>query len=234
MTQPQHEEWVGFFDNRPQSVQDVAAADLPPHILYARTPGSEAPIPPPSSLRTWTDRSVLDVAENPTIPSFTHAAYTPAQRNSLLQERTSNWRDSAGCEMEVGTYCFVRTVEEGPVSEYRLPWDLVRIIKVSEDKKTADVYYNYEYGGYTGEFRTWLPAGSTGNAYYRGTVIKESVEVFNVPRTGSKAHSKFKLTRDILKKLGNLPEGECYPLVEYLVDWFYTYNTCLIRCFGRF
>jgi hypothetical protein len=208
MTQPQHEEWVEFLENRPQSVQDVAAADLPPHILYARTPGREAPIPPPSSLRTWTDRSVLDVAENPTIPSFTHAAYTPAQRNSLLQERTSNWRDSAGCEMEVGTYCFVRTMEEGPVSEYRLPWDLVRIIKVSEDKKTADVYYNYEYGGYTGDFRTWLPAGSTGNAYYRGTVIKESVEVFNVPRTGSKTHSKFKLTRDILKKLGNLPEGE--------------------------
>jgi hypothetical protein len=207
MTQEQHVEWAGFIQKRPHNVRDVAPSDLPTQTLHARPADAEAG-GGPTALRTRpTDRSALDVAEDPIVSSLTHAGFTPAEKKRLLGEHTSGWQreDATGCDFEVGQYCFV--MSEECITDYRLPWDLVCVNSVSADKQTAKVTYQQEFGGYAGEFRAWLPAGVVGNAYYRGTVGRDSVRVFNVTRLGKAVTKPYKLTSDIKKKLQGVPEG---------------------------
>jgi hypothetical protein len=150
----------------------------------------------------------LDVAEVPIVSSLTHARYTPAGKTRLLGEHISGWHDedATGCDFEHTQYCFVES--ETCITDYRLPWDLVYVNSVSADKQTANVTYQQEFAGYGGEFRAWLPAGAKGNAYYKGTMGRESVRVFNVRRTGEAVLlSAYKLTSDFKKKLQGLPEG---------------------------
>lgn len=208
MTKVEHAAWKRFLDNRPREVTDVAASDRPTQKLHARPACTEAG-GGPTELRTLPpDRSVLDVPDEPLVPTLTHAGFTGAQRVRQLRELTSGWQreDAFGCEFEVSQYCFVKS--EACVTEYRLPFDLVRVNSVSDDKKTANVTYQQEFGGYGGFFRAWLPAGAKGtNSYYKGVVGKESVRVFNVKRTGRKVNEKYKLTKDIKEKLEGMPEG---------------------------
>jgi hypothetical protein len=158
----------------------------------------------------WTlpsDRSELDVAEVPIVPSLTHAGFTSADRNRILREHISGWQHeyATGYEFEVGQYCFVKS--ETCITDYRLPFDLVRVNWVSPDKLAAKVTYQQEFGGYGGELRAWLPAGAKNNAYYKGEVERDSVRVFNVTRIGRKITQLYKLTKDIKQKLEGVPEG---------------------------
>jgi len=205
MTQVQHAEWKAFIENRPRNVSDVAPSDLPTQTLHARPAPAEAG-GGPTVLRTRpTDRSVLDVAEDPIVSSLTHAGFTKNDKQRLIAEHTTGWHHATGCDFEIGQYCFVQS--ENCVTDYRLPWDLVCVNSVSTDKQTARVTYQQEFGGYGGEFRAWLPATSTGNAYYKGSVGKESVRIFNVQRTGKAVTKPYKLTSGMKKKLKGLPEG---------------------------
>jgi hypothetical protein len=150
MTKEQHVAWTRFMDIRPRKVTDVAPSDLPTQKLHARPACAEAR-GGPTALRTLSsDRSVWDVADEPIVPTLTHAGFTQAQRTRLLRERTSGWQreDAIGCEFEVGQYCFVQV--EACITDYRLPFDLVRVNWVSADKQTAKVTYQQEFGGYGG------------------------------------------------------------------------------------
>jgi len=207
MTQAQHVVWTAFFDKRPRKVADVAFSDRPTQKIHAMPACAEAR-GGPTALRTLpADRSVLDVAEEPLVPTLTHAGFTAAQKARELQELNSGWQrdDADGCEFQVGQYCFVKS--EACITDYRLPFDLVRVTSVLADKQSANVTYQQEFGGYGGEFRAWLPAGAKNNAYYKGVVGRESVRVFNVTRTGTKVNVAYKLTRDIKQKLEGIPEG---------------------------
>ena len=205
MTAEQHEEWEQFFSKLPRGVQDVAKTDVPAQTLLPRSPLADARTTPPNAGPRRTDRSDLDVAERPLVPSLTHAGFTAAARQRAIQDRQAGWEDATGASLEPRTYAFVRS--SGCVTDYRLPIDLVYINKVSDDKQTAQVTYQQEFGGYMGHFRSWLPATARGQAYYKGEVSKESVVVFNVPRTGSGVHKAYKLSATFLKKLNTVSEG---------------------------
>jgi hypothetical protein len=111
MTQEQHVVWTRFMDNRPRKVTDVAASDRPTQKLHAM-PGCAEARGGPTALRTLpSDRSVLDVADEPLAPTLTHSGFTAAQRARELRELTSGWQseDANGCEFEAGQYCFVES-----------------------------------------------------------------------------------------------------------------------------
>jgi hypothetical protein len=89
MSQEQHAvAWTRIMDIRPRKVTDVAPSDRPTQKRHARPACAEAR-GGPTALRTLpSDRSVLDVADEPIVPSLTHAGFTQAQRTRLLHTGT--------------------------------------------------------------------------------------------------------------------------------------------------
>jgi hypothetical protein len=150
----------------------------------------------------------LDVADEPLVPTLTHAGFTAAQRTRQLRELTFGWQreDAIGCEFEIGQYCFVES--EACITDYLLPFDLVRTCHFGVNRQTdGKGHTSARVRRLWGEFRAWLPAGAKNNAYYKGVVGRESVRVFNVTRTGTKITQAYKLTKDIKQKLERVPEG---------------------------
>jgi hypothetical protein len=208
MPDPAHQEWETFFQNVPQSAECIDDS-----LVWEVAPRADtvnAPVPErPTFFAEQADRSVYDPAEVPAVPSMQHAGFTATQRENLIRHLLSDFNDIEQNPFALGQYCLTRRAADSDVTDYRLPWDLVRVVEVLEDGERAKVLYHQEFGGWEGDFRAWLPAGAAGQRYYHGFIPKGCVVVTNVPRTKGKGiYVAFKLPLTFRNKIKSIPEGE--------------------------